>query len=60
MNYDEYKNGFLYQGSIGAAFNKEALEECGITHILCCASKISPRYPDDFKYKMLDLLDSPN
>jgi len=60
LKLDEYKNGFLYQGSIGAAFNKEALDEAGITHILTCASKISPRYPDNFKYKILDLLDSPN
>ena len=55
----ESKHGFLYQGSIGAAFNKSALDEAGITHILCCAAKISPRYPEDFKYKMLDLLDCP-
>jgi hypothetical protein len=30
----------LFLGSIGAAFNKESLEEFGITHILTCADKI--------------------
>ena len=31
---------FLYQGSVGAAFNQEKLKEYGITHILTCASGI--------------------
>lgn len=35
----------LFLGSIGAAFNKESLIKHGITHILTCADKISPRYP---------------
>ena len=38
----------LYIGSIGAAYNKKALEEIGITHILTCAANIKPRFPDDF------------
>jgi len=49
----------LFQGSIGAAYNKASLMEHGITHILTCASNISPRFPNIFKYKILDLLDSP-
>ena len=32
----------------------------GITHILCCAAKIVPKYPDDFKYETLNALDTPN
>jgi len=36
----------LYLGSIGCAYNKKVLLEHGITHILCCASKIKPRFPN--------------
>jgi hypothetical protein len=51
---------FLFQGSIGAAYNKEKLDEAKITHILTCASNISPRFPKDFTYKVLPLLDKPD
>ena len=34
----------IFQGSIGAAYNKEALQKHGITHILTCASNINPRF----------------
>lgn len=45
---DESKlgEGFLYQGSVGAAYNPKTLKEVGITHILTCASNIGPRFPD--------------
>lgn len=49
----------LFQGSIGAAYNKQSLEAHGITHILTCASNINPRFPNDFTYKVLELLDTP-
>jgi hypothetical protein len=49
----------LYQGSIGTAFNKQALNACGITHILTAADNINPRFPDEFKYLVLPLLDTP-
>ena len=41
---------FLYQGSVGAAFNKEKLDELGITHILTAAANIGQRFPDHYKY----------
>ena len=50
----------LYLGSIGAAYNKKTLTDLGITHILTCASGIKKRFPDDFKYEILNCLDSPN
>lgn len=50
----------IFLGSIGAAYNKKVLKELGITHILTCAANIKPRYPDDFKYLLLNALDSPN
>lgn len=34
----------LYLGSIGAAFSLDVLKEHGITHVLCVASGIAPRY----------------
>ena len=34
----------LLLGSIGCAYNKEVLNEIGITHILTCAAKIKPRF----------------
>lgn len=34
----------LFLGSIGAAYNKAALTELGITHILTAASNIKPRF----------------
>jgi hypothetical protein len=36
----------LYIGSVGVAFNKESLQQFGITHILTCADKLKPRYPN--------------
>lgn len=50
----------IYVGSIGCAFESEDMQDLGITHILCCAAKIKPRFPDDFKYLCLNALDSPS
>ena len=36
----------LFIGSVGAAYNKEALKENGITHILTCAANLKPRYAE--------------
>jgi len=44
---------------VGAAFNAAKLKEYGITHILTCASGIGQRFPDEFKYHQLPLLDTP-
>ncbi len=48
----------LFIGSIGAAHNKKALKESGITHIVIAASGLKKLFPDDFKYLQFDLLDS--
>ena len=50
----------LYIGSIGSAMSKNVLKELGITHILCVADSISPIFPEDFCYKIIKILDSPN
>ena len=49
----------IYIGSIGCAYNKEKMKEIGITHILCCAANLKPRFKDDFVYCCLNALDSP-
>lgn len=40
--------------------NKESLQRNGITHILTCANNLTPRYPNDYVYKCLPLLDKPD
>lgn len=49
----------LFIGSIGAAMCKGKLKEVGITHVLCVADSISPIFPEDFQYKIIKVLDSP-
>jgi hypothetical protein len=49
----------LFIGSIGAAMSKSKLQEIGITHILCVADSINPIFPNDFTYKVVKILDSP-
>ncbi|XP_073008333.1 dual specificity protein phosphatase 1-like isoform X1 [Typha latifolia] len=49
----------LYLGSVGVALNKEALKNLNITHILVVAKSLEPAFPDDFIYKKIDVLDSP-
>ena len=56
----ESENGFLYQGYTGSAQNEDDLKRAGITHILSCVTKIKPRFPQTFKYKVLELDDSPS
>lgn len=34
----------IFIGSVGAAYNKEALDQHKITHILTCAANIKPRF----------------
>ncbi|GAB4843457.1 Dual specificity protein phosphatase 1 [Ancistrocladus abbreviatus] len=47
----------LFLGSLGAANNKRVLKSLNITHILTVARMISPAYPHDFEYKIIDVLD---
>ena len=49
----------LFQGSIGCAYNKKALDDAEITHIVTAADHLNPRFPEHFKYLTLPLLDTP-
>ena len=48
----------LFLGSIGSASNLKQLQNCKITHIVCCARGIKNFFPDKFKYLNLDILDN--
>jgi protein-tyrosine phosphatase len=47
----------VYIGSIGAALNKQYLQESHITHILTVADNINQSYPNDFVYKNIEITD---
>nr|ACG45770.1 hypothetical protein [Zea mays] len=44
----------LYLGSVGAAFNKDALKSLNITHILIVAKSLDPVFPAEFNYKKIE------
>ena len=50
----------LFLGSIGAASNRELLIELGISHIMTIANGVSPLYPSDFTYVVIDIEDAAN
>ncbi|KAK7387798.1 hypothetical protein VNO78_22591 [Psophocarpus tetragonolobus] len=47
----------LYLGSIATAANKPALKDCNITHILTVSGRIPLAHPQDFIYKIIDVVD---
>lgn len=50
----------LFLSSVGAAMTKKNLNTAGITHILIVADNIKPRFPEEFTYKTISFLDTPN
>jgi protein tyrosine phosphatase (PTP) superfamily phosphohydrolase (DUF442 family) len=50
----------LYISDYSTSSNKDILKNEGITHIITAVHGISHIYPDDFKYKNIPLIDSPN
>ncbi|KAG9457988.1 hypothetical protein H6P81_002496 [Aristolochia fimbriata] len=49
----------LFLGSVGVACNKELLKSLNVTHILVVAQSLEPAHPNDFIYKKIEVLDSP-
>ena len=47
----------LYLGSLGNAQDKKLLDEIGITHILTVANNIKPKFENEFKYEVINILD---
>jgi len=50
----------LWLGDMSAAYNKLLLKKHGMTHILTVASGIPPKFPSNFQYKVVTILDSPS
>lgn len=49
---------FLCIGSVGSAYNRKALEDSGITHILCMADICKIMFPESFVYKRVTCRDT--
>ncbi|XP_020889395.1 dual specificity protein phosphatase 1B isoform X3 [Arabidopsis lyrata subsp. lyrata] len=47
----------LFIGSVAEATNKDLLKSSNITHILTVAVALAPPYPDDFVYKVIEVVD---
>lgn len=47
----------LFLGSLGAAKNRDGLKSLNVTHILTVAHSITPDYPKDFVYKVIEGMD---
>ena len=50
----------LFLGDIEGAQNLKGLKEKGITHILQAMGGMDPIFPKDFKYKVLEVMDTPS
>jgi hypothetical protein len=49
----------LWLGDLNDASNLYKLKQHGVTHILQAAAGFKPAYPDEFKYKIINVLDMP-
>ena len=45
-------------GNIKSASDKQTLKKAGITHILQVAAGINPFFPNEFEYKVINVLDN--
>ena len=50
----------IYIGSVGAAINRPALLNVGITHIITIPEGLRPMFPDDFSYYESQLKEDPS
>ncbi|ESQ49435.1 hypothetical protein EUTSA_v10021629mg [Eutrema salsugineum] len=47
----------VFIGSVAEANNKDLLKSSNVTHILTVAVALAPPYPDDFVYKVIEVVD---
>lgn len=47
----------LFIGSVAEASNKDLLKSSNVTHILTVAVAVAPLYPDEFVYKVIEVID---
>ena len=57
-NFNKIIDGLFISDSYGAA-NISFLQRKEITHLMICATEIKIKFPDDFVYKKVNLIDSP-
>jgi len=50
----------LYLGSVGAAYTRTSLKLRKITHILTLCDCLPPKFPGEFNYKVIEVLDDPS
>ena len=50
----------LWLGDMSAAYNRILLKKVGMTHILTVAQGILPKFPQNFTYKLINILDCPS
>ena len=49
----------LYLGSVGAAYSHAVLKSRRITHILTVCDSLPPKFPNEFRYKVIEITDEP-
>ncbi|CAG9336283.1 MKP2_5 [Blepharisma stoltei] len=49
----------LYLGSVGAAYTLATLKRLKITHILTLCDCLPPKFPGEFEYKVVNVIDDP-
>lgn len=50
----------LFLGSVGAAYTNSALKARKITHILTVCDCLPPKFPSEFTYKVIEIVDEPS
>jgi len=50
----------LFLGNIKSASDFKLIKSAGITHVLQVASGVKPFFPNDLKYKVINILDHSN
>lgn len=50
----------IYMGNIAAATSKELFQSIGISHVLVCGYFLNAFFPQDFRYKTIEIQDNEN
>ena len=51
-------DGWLFLGGQRAAASRKALQDLGVTHVLNCCSRIPCKFPNVFKYAVVEIFDT--
>ena len=50
----------LFLGSVGAAYTHASLKTRKVTHILSVCECLPPKFPEEFTYKVVEIMDEPS